>query len=310
MDVQRPATLYWFDGAIVIAKRRKVDALNYPDFVRMCVGGARPTVHVYAAERREGAGPLHSGEARSPNEIPVAQAARDERPSDSGTGTGGRSSGRDTSKQEEFRLALLRRDSNVCVLCAEERPSLELEAAHILPLRASADEMRTCGLANTFSVQNGIMLCGVCHEFFDRHLWYVNKDGVVVVADALLHDKDGAFKLHWSARNGRQLVQPKELKALWPAPAVWAYRELKFLEVQKVRWDAALLFICSKCGKGCKTLSGLAAHVLSKACERAATLTRRYVAATPVKNRSRGGAVLGDRGRGRRGRRSGAANAK
>lgn len=282
VDVAPPAALYWFEGEMLIASRKKLLPDNYGDFVALCIAGKRPTVHVFKH------GSPAPGHTTSPDESPAARVPLPEGHS----AASGSSSARDPGKQEEFRLSLLRRDGRSCVLCHESRDARYLEAAHVVPQRSSGSVLSAHGLATSACPQNGVMLCGVCHEFFDRWMWYVTADGTVVVADALLHDEDGAFKSYWAKRNSRPLLQAADMtRTLWPPSSVWKFRELKFLEAQRSRWESAEKPHCSKCGRICKNHQGLAAHIDSGACQRAATLCRKVVHATPTMHRRSGGGV-------------------
>jgi hypothetical protein len=282
VDVIPPAALYWFEGDTeLIASRKKLLPDNYDAFVALCLDGLRPTVHVFKI-----------ADTCSPDESPAARVAPPEGPPSHASGSGGR---RDTGKQAEFRASLLRRDGAMCMLCHESRDATSLEAAHIIPQGAAESVLAAHGLVTAACPQNGIMLCGVCYEFFDRWMWHVTAAGTVVVADALLHDKDGSFKRYWVERNGRTLYQTiSSPSPLWPPPLVWAFRQNRFGEEQGLRWQSAAKPKCSKCGQTCKSDRGIAAHIDSGKCQRTVLLGRRVVHATPAKHRRAGGGSGGD----------------
>ena len=93
-----------------------------------------------------------------------------------------------SARQNPFRDAVLRRDGGACVLCgvADAKGSMSiLEAAHVIAARSPQEVLDGASLLNVFDTNNGVTLCGDCHTWFDKHMWYVRADNTVVVADAL-----------------------------------------------------------------------------------------------------------------------------
>ena len=94
-------------------------------------------------------------------------------------------------------------------------------------------------------------------------------DHIIIVANALLSSP--AFQCKWTALNGAQVAVPSKRLMLknWPPPMLFKFREDKFkervIERHKLAEDC-LPNICTKCGRRCKSVGGLAAHSRSKVC--------------------------------------------
>ncbi|KAI8827632.1 hypothetical protein BJ741DRAFT_629401 [Chytriomyces cf. hyalinus JEL632] len=79
--------------------------------------------------------------------------------------------------QGNFRSALLKRDK-VCLFCWGH---LELDAAHLIAQKGGVavtlvvqDLLDRAGLDNIYRVQNGVLLCKVCHGQFDKLRRYID----------------------------------------------------------------------------------------------------------------------------------------
>ena len=145
--------------------------------------------------------------------------------------------------QADFREALLDRDGRTCVMCgADPGPAnlRMLDAAHVVPFEESSTTFRRYGLATIHDVRNGVILCKPCHVDFDRSLWYVRPDGVVVVADALLLDPiRGPRWRPFSVQH--KLTRPHDAvrNSWWPSPETWAFREEAFVKQQLKRLEVS-----------------------------------------------------------------------
>jgi hypothetical protein len=210
MSAPLPARLFWFNGIT----RMELTANNYDAFLSASCGGELPAMEMFV---------FSSADKQSPPGTPTVAGSKVKSQS-----SGGR------PMQEEFRACVMNRDGRLCVLCRATPATLLLEAAHIVPFETCIDQCMRYGLPAVNEVRNGIILCKICHYFFDRYLWYVTAVGKVVVADAVLQDSE--LTRHWRALNGIRLQQPPATDTLktswWPIPQTWAFREEKFLEFQ------------------------------------------------------------------------------
>ena len=200
--------------------------------------------------------------------------------------------------QADFREALLYRDGSRCVLCgADPGPAnlRMLEAAHVVPFETPSSTFRSYGLATIHDVRNGVLLCKLCHDDFDRSLWYVRPDGVVVVADALLLDPIRGPRWR-SFASQHKLSRPLDAakNSWWPSPETWVFREEDFVKRQQKRWAASKdKAYCAICG-GYVKASNLLSHQAHKTCSGAAAKGLIDVEATPPQRRqSRGGGTSG-----------------
>jgi hypothetical protein len=81
-----------------------------------------------------------------------------------------------STKKKNFRAALVERD-RLCVFCWEYE---QLEGAHIIAQKKSivpmdeTDALSRSNLQDIYQVQNGLLLCAVCHGLFDTLRYYVD----------------------------------------------------------------------------------------------------------------------------------------
>jgi hypothetical protein len=202
------------------ARAEKLTESSYEAFVARCVNGDRPAVFVYEPVAAANLPPQDGGGRPAGARLLRGAKAGGLPPQSVG--------GRSSQQQDEFRASLLRRDGTMCVLCGPGR-AFELrnvEAAHIVPQGSPSDVLDRYGLTSLWDTCNGVMLCGLCHEVFDQHLWYVDGDGKAVVSGVLLENDDGGVRKYWGERAGKALTAAP---AHWPAAATWAYRRDKYL---------------------------------------------------------------------------------
>jgi putative restriction endonuclease len=83
--------------------------------------------------------------------------------------------------QHQFRFQVLRAYRGRCTICALREPSL-VQAAHII------EDTHERGVA---AVRNGLALCAIHHLAYDRMVLGIDHEGVVHIADRLLHEVDG-----------------------------------------------------------------------------------------------------------------------
>ena len=236
--------LYYFPGSVLIAERIAIaDAASLRAFAR-----ARREVWVY--EPAPGGPPSPDEDPGAlPDAPPLAPSAR--------------SSGRSSQLQRCFRAALLRRDGAACVLCGladDVGGKSRLEAAHVVAVSTPARILDGIPILNIFDTQNGIVLCGDCHHWFDRHMWHVGTDGKVCVADALLH-RAGCER--WAALHGRALRRPRPpLDFYWPPLHYWAFQEQLCLTAAAARAEhvADRPFFCDICGARAVSKRSLRRH--------------------------------------------------
>lgn len=254
LAVSTPARLFWFDQSGI----HELTTANYADVV-----ATGRVSELFLA-------------ASTPPGTPALSMTKSRRSTESQDSTG-------RPGQAEFREALLHRDGAICVMCRlhASLPRL-LDAAHIVPFATPSSEFRRYGLATIHDVRNGIMLCKLCHDAFDRYLWYVRSDGAVVVADALLLDSDFGPRWKQLASNS-VLLRPTdpEKSGWWPSPLTWTFREKEFAVKQKIRQAASAgKAWCTVCG-GYVSASRLSFHQSGKVCSLVGTTGRKDVKATP-----------------------------
>jgi hypothetical protein len=263
LSATSPARFFWFNPL-----RHELMATNYDAFVHQCRSGIPPELFV-AATTPPG----------SP--VPSTSTHRSTK-SKSSTGRPG---------QLEFREMLLNRDGNVCVLCRDVPEQLQLlEAAHIVPYEKTMAFCLQYGLPGANDVHNGVMLCKLCHYAFDRFLWYVRPDDIVVVVDAVLHDPGLATR--WRTLVGRTLQRPTNYikNSWWPSPLTWSFRADEFLKQQQKRWADFndKKEECRICGQYL-TVGRMLSHMSSKGCSRKAITGHKVFQATPKQYRVSGG---------------------
>lgn len=83
--------------------------------------------------------------------------------------------------QQRFKLDVMRAYQHRCAICTLREREL-VQAAHIVP------DSEAEGVA---AVINGLALCAIHHLAFDRNLLGIDPQGVVHIADRLLHEIDG-----------------------------------------------------------------------------------------------------------------------
>ena len=227
--------------------RTYIDATTYPGFLETS-RDARipvPVVHVFQPVGAE-TSPQGPDVVESELVTPVKRAS---------TGT------RNSVQQSEFRASLVARDGkDVCVACALAGPT---EAAHILRHGSPSSLLAPAGLKSAWDVRNGIMLCSVCHLYFDKYMWCVDA-GVVAVADALLVDE--ALKPHFAPLVGRALRHDAGDDD-WPREKTWAHHRQLFKAAREARhaMQAENAFVCNDCGSIFKQRSSWAHHVTTRA---------------------------------------------
>ena len=254
LAVSETVRLYWFpDERSCIDDRRPInDDASLVLFKEAWSGGLRPIVWAYT--------PIAGSGASSPAVCPLAVLAAPSTPvKRASTGT------RDSRQQQEFRASLVARDGkNVCVACCQ---TCSTEAAHILRHGSSSSILSHAGLVSAWDVRNGIMLCSVCHLYFDKCLWCV-KEGVIVVAGALLADDE--LSRHFAPLVGMRLSHD-EGDINWPRELTWAHHRQLFEAAREARHAMQVdnAFVCHECGAMFKRHGSWKHHVESKdACDK------------------------------------------
>eukprot|EP01036_Dinobryon_divergens_P036466 gene36466-47485_t len=164
------------------------------------------------------------------------------------------------SVQGNFHQRVLTRDNSTCVFCSNKRTA-ELKAAHLFDIFRAKDIpendpafLHQYGITDLYDTSNGITLCSECHDVFDALLCCVWSSP--------------AFQCKWTALNGAQVAVPSKRLMLknWPPPMLFKFREDKFKErvIERYKLAEDLPNVCSKCGRRCKSVGGLAAHSRSK----------------------------------------------
>ena len=258
--VDPDARLYWFpDERSPISDRRPIrDEATFAAFRGAWRGGLRPIVWAYTPPPP----PLPGDEAsRSPDQPPVAALPAAATPARSASSAGTR----DSTQQREFRSSLEARDGrSLCVACQIAGPA---EAAHLLRHRSSPLILASAGLLSAWDVRNGVMLCSVCHFFFDNFLWCVGADGAIIVSEALLSDEER--RGHFAPLVGSALRHAVG-NVNWPCDRTWAHHRQLFEAArdERHRRQAGNTFPCDDCGTLFPTLKSWEKHVTTgTACE-------------------------------------------
>lgn len=186
------------------------------------------------------------------------------------------------SVQGNFHQRVLTRDCSACVFCNNNRTA-DLKAAHLFDIFRAEDNIpendpdflhQYEDITDLYDTCNGITLCSECHDVFDALLCCVevrrSEDGaitdhIITVANALLHSPE--FKEKWTALNGAMVRVPSRPRS-WPPSLLFKFREDKYKErtIERHKLADNANNVCSKCGRRCKSLKGLAMHCRSKAC--------------------------------------------
>ena len=267
------ARLYWFpDERSPISERRPIrDEATFSAYRDAWSGGLRPIVWAYTPPSAEA--------SRSPDQLPVAALPVAATPAKSASSAGTRDSG----QQREFRFSLEARDGkSSCVACQNAGPA---EAAHLLRHRSSPSILASAGLLSAWDVRNGIMLCSVCHLFFDKFLWCVGVDGRIVVSEALLSDEELCG--HFAPLVGSALRHAVG-DVNWPCDLTWAHHRQLFEAARDERHGlhAGSKFVCGDCGALFQTSRTWKHHVEVKtACEKRVREGRRQLW-TPLERRA------------------------
>ena len=113
--------------------------------------------------------------------------------------------------QRSFRRLVLTAYQHRCAMCSIRFDEF-LEAAHIVQDRYESGWP---------SVRNGLSLCSLHHQAFDRHLVDVDEDLRIRVSDDLPHRRDGPiFKAAFLQRHGQRLHLPQDPACIRP-PSAW-----------------------------------------------------------------------------------------
>ena len=254
------ARLYWFpDERSPISERRPIrDEATFSAFRDAWSGGLRPIVWAYT--------PPPAEDSRSPDQLPAAALPVAATPAKSASSAGTRDSG----QQREFRFSLEARDGkSSCVAC---RKAGSAEAAHLLRHRSPPLILASAGLLSAWDVRNGIMLCSVCHLYFDKFLWCVGVDGRIVVSEALLSDEE--LSGHFAPLVGSALRHAVG-DVNWPSDLTWAHHRQLFEAARDERHGlhaglhADSKFVCGDCGTLFQTSRTWKHHVEVKtACDK------------------------------------------
>ena len=249
LAVSDTARLYWFphEHSSIDDRRPITDDASLVLFKEAWSGGLRPIVWAYT--------PISGSAPPSPEDMPPFVFT----PAPVTPVTKRSSIGRDSGQQKEFRATVLARDGkDVCVACARAGPT---EAAHILGHGSPSSLLVPAGLLSAWDVRNGIMLCSVCHLYFDKYMWCV-VEGVVIVAGALLADEE--LSPHFAPLVGRVLRH--EPGSHWPCEPTWAHHRQLFEAARNSRhaMQAGNSFMCDDCGAMFKRHGGWEHHVTSK----------------------------------------------
>jgi hypothetical protein len=124
------------------------------------------------------------------------------------------------------------------------------------------------GLLSAWDVRNGIMLCSVCHFYFDKFLWCVGADGAIIVSEALLSDEER--RGHFAPLVGSALRHAVG-NVNWPCDRTWAHHRQLFEAArdERHRRQAGNTFPCDVCGTLFPTSKSWEKHVTTRtACEK------------------------------------------
>lgn len=104
--------------------------------------------------------------------------------------------------QRRFRQLVLDAYDNRCAICTIHHPSL-VEAAHILPDRDERGRPE---------VPNGLALCSLHHEAFDRYLVDIDETYTIRLSETLRKERDGkVFEEAFLARDNMPMNLPRRL---------------------------------------------------------------------------------------------------
>lgn len=116
--------------------------------------------------------------------------------------------------QQRFRQDVLRAYRHRCAVCALREAAL-VQAAHIV------EDREERGVA---AVVNGLALCAIHHLAYDRNLMGIGPDGVVHIAQRLLHEQDGPMlREGLQGFHGQGIALPSRREE-WPEPSRLAQR--------------------------------------------------------------------------------------
>jgi hypothetical protein len=262
VGVAGAAKLYIFSDRTT---RLRIDESNFLDYASSCLSGCPPVLFVFASP---------SGD--SPEESQCSFVDADEGGTEVVSKVSGmeRGSTRSSTQQSSFRHTISLRDGDSCVLCDCPSSMRDLEAAHII-LRDEKDAVvLRYGLASSWDVKNGFLLCTRCHDAFDAFLWYVDDKMQAVVADAVLADEPE----HWVRLKGKHLRIPSPTNhgdslrlgpEFWPDARTLLWRREQFVLAQTKRHALDLSgFPCSMAGCTFEALSksGLKVDQRSRRC--------------------------------------------
>mmetsp|Transcript_25125 Transcript_25125/g.36064 ORF Transcript_25125/g.36064 Transcript_25125/m.36064 type:complete len:200 (+) Transcript_25125:228-827(+) len=123
----------------------------------------------------------------------------------------------------------------------------------------------TPAMASHFAVSvmmSSMRFCAVCSYEGTK------TDHVIIVSNTLLQSPE--FHEKWTVLNGAKVTVPSKPLLLknWPPSKLFRFREDKYNERMEKRHQLArdVPNVCSKCGRRCKSVSGLAMHCRSKTC--------------------------------------------
>jgi hypothetical protein len=104
------------------------------------------------------------------------------------------------SAQTCFKNALVHRDtpSDVSPVCALCQSPTAVQGAHIYPVNAKRSvNFNSTSLHNKYDTCNGLLLCSVCHGYFDNGYWWI----VLVNGDYFSHLSDALKEVDETRRN-------------------------------------------------------------------------------------------------------------
>ena len=104
--------------------------------------------------------------------------------------------------QDQFRENIIKRDKK-CILTGSN--SDMCEACHIIPYSDSNNIQK-------YDINNGLLLERGIHNLFDKHLWSINNDSIVVVSDKILNNE--SYKLINYCNKKKLLLNKKQLEYL------------------------------------------------------------------------------------------------
>lgn len=281
LAINSAARLYWFpnESSPISARRPVLDDATFSAFRDAWSEGLRPIVWAYT--------PPSADSTRSPEQLPAAAPApplptavpiaTPVAKSASSAGT------RSSAQQREFRSSLETRDQkSFCVACERAGPA---EAAHVLRRGSRQPLLESAGLLSAWDVRNGVMLCSICHLYFDKFFWCVGVDGLVVVSQALLSYDE--LRDHFSPLVGRPLRHAVD-DVNWPRELTWAcHRQLfEAARVQRHADYGVDKLVCADCGSLFLTSRAWKYHIDEKAACEKRIRDGRKVLWTPLERRT------------------------